>query len=160
MVCCESREFQKIMFLKDDVFRKVIESTPLVSIDLIVRNVSGQVLLGERNNSPAKGYWFVPGGRIYKNEKIADALQRISINEIGYPLSLENCTLKGVYEHFYDDGFYGESDSTHYLALGFETSLSVEKLSLPFLQHNSYRFFSELELSKSSEVHRFTKEYF
>ena len=30
--------------------------------------------MGIRINNPAKGKLFVPGGRVYKNEKIVDAL--------------------------------------------------------------------------------------
>jgi len=40
---------------------EIIEATPLVSIDLVIRNPSNKVLLGKRNNRPAMGYWFVPG---------------------------------------------------------------------------------------------------
>jgi hypothetical protein len=40
---------------------------PLVSIDLIIRDNADRVLLGLRNNEPAKGYFFVPGGIILKD---------------------------------------------------------------------------------------------
>jgi colanic acid biosynthesis protein WcaH len=45
-----------------ETFKTVIASTPLISIDLIVRNNQQQILLGKRLNKPAQGYWFVPGG--------------------------------------------------------------------------------------------------
>jgi colanic acid biosynthesis protein WcaH len=43
-------------------FKKIVESTPLISIDLVVRNDQGSVLLGKRTNRPAQNFWFVPGG--------------------------------------------------------------------------------------------------
>ena len=43
------------MFLPADTFRTVVASTPLVSIDLLVRNLQGELLLGERLNRPAQG---------------------------------------------------------------------------------------------------------
>ena len=46
--------------LELETFKTVVASTPLVSIDLIVRNRQGQVLLGLRTNRPAQGGWFVP----------------------------------------------------------------------------------------------------
>ena len=55
---------------------EVIKHTPLVSIDLIVRNGKDQILVGLRTNEPAKGFWFVPGGRILKNERITEAFKR------------------------------------------------------------------------------------
>lgn len=148
------------MFLNDEIFRKVIASTPLVSIDIIVRDMTGLVLLGERINSPAKGYWFVPGGRIYKNETIAVALSRISFSEIGMTISLEHCKSLGVYEHFYTEGFYGEADSTHYVVLSFEIITTPEKLSLPKSQHTAYKWLCETEILKANDVHKYTKQYF
>ena len=65
---------------------EIIEATPLVSVDLIIRNPFQKVLLGKRTNRPAKGYWFVPGGRILKNETIYQALKRISEVEVGLNL--------------------------------------------------------------------------
>jgi len=65
----------------------IIEATPLVSIDLVITGPSKMVLLGKRTKSPAKGYWFVPGGRIIKNETINQAIKRISEVEVGHDLS-------------------------------------------------------------------------
>jgi colanic acid biosynthesis protein WcaH len=61
------------MLLPPDIFRTVIASTPLIAIDLIVRNLQGQILLGWRVNRPAQGYWFVPDGRVLKNEALDNA---------------------------------------------------------------------------------------
>jgi len=58
------------MHLDDKKFLEIADLSPLVSIDLIVYNDKNKVLLGKRANRPAKDYWFVPGGRIRKNEKI------------------------------------------------------------------------------------------
>ena len=57
-------------FLNKQAFTEVIDRTPLVSIDLVVENEKGEILFGLRKNRPAKDYWFVPGGRILKNETL------------------------------------------------------------------------------------------
>ena len=95
-------------FLEKSVFTTVIDSTPLVSIDLVIENTDGKILLGYRNNRPAKGYWFVPGGRIQKGESMDDAFQRLTLAEIGKVFQRENATFLGPYEHFYDDYVFGE----------------------------------------------------
>ena len=77
-------------FLEKSVFTTVIDSTPLVSIDLLIENTDGKILLGYRNNRPAKGYWFVPGGRIQKGESMDDAFQRLTQSEIGEVFKREN----------------------------------------------------------------------
>lgn len=43
------------MFLSQEAFATVVQSTPLISIDLIVENAQGEFLLGKRNNRPAQG---------------------------------------------------------------------------------------------------------
>ena len=58
------------MFLEKELFSSIIENTPLISIDLVVKNHENKILLGKRINKPAYNSWFVPGGRIYKDEKI------------------------------------------------------------------------------------------
>lgn len=59
------------MRLSDEDFLNIIDKTPLIAIDLIIKNPDGDVLLGKKLNEPAKDKWFVPGGRILKNESIA-----------------------------------------------------------------------------------------
>ena len=59
--------------LDKQTFQTVVAHTPLISLDLIVENVNGQVLLGQRLNKPAQGCWFVPGGRVLKDETMAHA---------------------------------------------------------------------------------------
>ena len=70
---------------------------PLVSIDLIITNRIGEVLLGKRENRPAKESWFVPGGRIRRMEKFEDAFKRISVNELGIPYKLEDASFFGIF---------------------------------------------------------------
>jgi colanic acid biosynthesis protein WcaH len=93
------------MWLSDETFKSVIQHTPLISIDLIVRNEQDEVLLGKRVNAPAKDYWFVPGGRVRKNETLDDAFIRLVKEELGIESGMTRADAKfiGVFEHFYDD---------------------------------------------------------
>ncbi|HVL76288.1 MAG TPA: NUDIX domain-containing protein, partial [Noviherbaspirillum sp.] len=61
-----------------DTFGRIVAATPLVSIDLVLTNERGQVLLGYRSNRPAQHCWFVPGGRIRKDESLEEAWGRIA----------------------------------------------------------------------------------
>jgi len=49
------------MSLPQSDFRSVVKNTPLIAIDLIITDPSGAVLMGWRENEPAKETWFVPG---------------------------------------------------------------------------------------------------
>lgn len=147
------------MFLSSEIFTTVLDSTPLVSIDLLVENPKGQILLGERKNRPAQGYWFVPGGRILKGESLADAFKRLTFGELGRSFSISEASLQGPYDHFYSDSVFGDSPSTHYVAIAYR--INVNNLpDLPEEQHSHYRWFSVNELLADSEVHPHTKAYF
>ena len=62
-------------------FKMVVKNTPLVSIDLCI--LFNGDLLGQRNNEPLKGFWFTPGGGIFKNEAYLDCLKRVVSSELG-----------------------------------------------------------------------------
>ncbi|MFC4656781.1 GDP-mannose mannosyl hydrolase [Rheinheimera marina] len=147
------------MFLEKELFQQVVAATPLVSVDLIVRNSSGLVLLGKRLNRPAQGYWFVPGGRICKGEALADAFKRLTLAELGQELDYTQARLIGAFDHFYDDSVFGSTPSTHYVALGHEVLLE-QVADLPLEQHNAYQWMSVEELLSRPDVHRHTKLYF
>jgi len=140
-------------------FSSLIENGPLISIDLLVETDTG-FLLGKRIHKPAKGYWFVPGGRVFKNETIDDAIQRISFKEIHKKLSREDLEFYGVFEHFYSDSFVSDDVSTHYVVLAYKVKLSQLMEDLPLVEHEEYKTFTVKEIIKNDLVHSYTKQYF
>ena len=142
--------------LDDQTFEVVISSTPLISIDLLVKK-DNKILLGKRINKPAQGYLFSIGGRIYKNETINSAMMRIASNELNISLKLTPSFI-GVFEHFYDDSIY-QDVSTHYINLAYEIEIE-ETLNLPNEQHNEYQWLTINELLESKQVHKYVKDYF
>jgi colanic acid biosynthesis protein WcaH len=140
-------------------FKKVVELTPLFAIDLVVINSHNQILVGKRTNAPAKGYWFVPGGRIFKNESLELAFKRISLSELGYELNREDAFLLGLYDHFYKDSFYSSEVSTHYINATHVIQIHEELMDLPFEQHDNYKWLSLSELEQNKDVHPFSKVY-
>ena len=142
--------------LDDQTFEAVISSTPLISIDLLVKK-DNKILLGKRINKPAQGYLFSIGGRIYKNETINSAMMRIANNELNISLKLTPRFI-GVFEHFYDDSIY-QDVSTHYVNLAYEIEIE-ETLNLPTEQHNEYKWLTIDELLKNKQVHKYVKDYF
>ena len=149
------------MKMKDKNILEIIVATPLVSIDLVIKNPSKKVLLGKRTNRPAKGYWFVPGGRIIKNETINQALKRISKVEVGLDLSTETLNLLGAYDHIYEDNFLNVSGiNTHYVALAFAVNLKQEIEVKPDEQHIAFKWWKIDKLLEDPSVHLNTNAYF
>ncbi|KGH30594.1 GDP-mannose mannosyl hydrolase [Comamonas testosteroni] len=153
------------MLLSDDAFRTVIESAPLVSIDLVVSNDCGEILLGERLNRPAQGTWFVPGGRVRKDERLDTAFERLTLNELGRSSRREQARLLGVFEHFYDDNVFSNapnSAGTHYVVLAYALSWGSQNWphSWPRDQHARFRWWPLQVAARSEVVHMNSKAYF
>jgi colanic acid biosynthesis protein WcaH len=149
------------MILPHAEFAAVVRHAPLVSIDLVVRNRRGEVLVGLRRNRPALGSWFVPGGRIVKAERIADAFKRIVRAELGIVHRIEDAAFLGVFEHIYADNFSGDpAFGTHYVVLGYALLTDPASLALPSDQHDDYRWLPEPILVGDPNVHEYTKAYF
>lgn len=149
------------MKLPLECFKNVVRDSVLLALDLLIINSQSQVLLGKRNNPPAKDWFFVPGGRVYKEERLADALARISLAEIGVDLSQEAASLYGVYDHFYPDNHFGDTSfGTHYAVIACLFS------NCPIIgrpadeQHEQFQCMTVPELLIHPRVHAYTRNYF
>jgi colanic acid biosynthesis protein WcaH len=145
-----------------EAFRTVIRWAPVASIDLIFLNRAGDVLLGYRANRPAKNKWFVPGGRIFKGERIADAMVRIARRETGIEVRPAAAEFAGVHEHFYRNTVFSRSPSlsTHYVVLAFRIRLKKAPPLQTDSQHRRLAWFRPRDLLRLGTVHKNTKVYF
>lgn len=147
--------------IKYEELAEAVKLVPLVSIDLIIENAKGQILLGMRNNEPAKGFWFVPGGRILKNERIPQALERIAKDELG--LKIEYCDFEfvGVFEHLYPTNFaQKEGFGTHYIVLAHKMKILNNSDIIADSQHKELVWFDKQRILNDDKVHTNTKAYF
>lgn len=143
--------------LDTQTFLTVVEHAPLVSIDLVVC-CGQQILMGKRINQPAAGYWFVPGGRIYKDETLAQAFRRISSLELDKACEIDDARLLGAFTHQYDNNFAGVAGiSTHYVVLAYRLDLDLNLSALPKLQHQAYRW---IAAANPLKVHPNSQTYF
>ena len=110
-------------WLSTETFTEACSALPLVSIDLLITRPGKdgeELLLGLRNNRPAQGWWFTPGGRIRKNEPLHEAMHRIAAGELNLPTTLlPRATLLGAWDHFYADSAFSGAVSTHYVNLAY-----------------------------------------
>jgi len=142
-------------------FAEIVRLAPLVSVDLIVKDRHNRVLLGMRKNRPAKNFWFVPGGRVMKNERIADAIVRIAKDELGIKAAAANAKFLGVFEHLYKENFACKKGfGTHYVVLAYEIRTSQTQLRGLDEQHSRYEWFDSSGAVNNKKVHPNTKAYF
>ena len=143
-------------WIPSEKWEVIVRHVPIASVDLVVRSPDG-IVLGKRANAPAKGKWFVPGGRIHKHESLTDAVHRLANAELG----VNDATIReslGTYEHFYDASDINDSEGKHYLANGFvvETATGVKDMTIDD-QHSEIRAFHTSDLP--SNLHEYTATY-
>lgn len=90
-------------YLDKYFYAKIVTTMPILCVDLLLYN-NGKVLLCRRNENPAKGEWWFPGGRIFKGETLERAVIRKGIEELGIIVNVKK--MVGVYETFFDVSEY------------------------------------------------------
>ncbi len=147
---------------RDEEFVQLVCALPLVSVDLVLVRDGREILLGLRNNRPAQGSWFVPGGRILKDEPRAAALQRVAARELGIAdVAALRPRLLGVFEHFYPDCFAGDIGvSTHYVVIAHRIDVAAG-FAVPGIddQHQALRWWPIAEAAVDKGVHRYSQDY-
>lgn len=147
--------------LTEEQLSFIVRHAPIVSIDLIIRDADGNVLVGRRRNEPAKDCYFVPGGRIRKGETIAAAFTRILMAETGLSVGFGTARLLGAYQHFYATNRLGEPGyGTHYVVLGYEIRLAARPSIRLDDQHDTCKWLSVADLKTAADVHANVKAYF
>jgi colanic acid biosynthesis protein WcaH len=65
-----------------DAFYFVSQLTPLINVDLLIKNKNGQVLLTWRNDRFYGPAWHIPGGIIRFKENIEDRIEKVALTEL------------------------------------------------------------------------------
>jgi len=143
-------------------YLEIIKSTTLTAIDMIFF-FDNKILLGYRNNKPAKDYWFTPGCRTGKYETQQQGMNRVADSECGINLKddklIKNIQLLGVYDHIYDDNFDNDDFGTHYVVNSYLIELNYKpKLTLDN-QHENFEWFDINDIIDNESVHKNVKIY-
>ncbi len=69
-------------FIAWELYRQILEFMPIPCVDIAVV-ANGAVLLVLRDDAPAQGEWWLPGGRILKGEMMRDTAIRKARQEVG-----------------------------------------------------------------------------
>jgi colanic acid biosynthesis protein WcaH len=94
------------MYIETEEYENILDKLPISCIDIILKNKKGDFLILKRSNEPAKGKWWIPGGRIYKNENFEIAAKRKIKEETG--LDSFNFKNLGVVETIFKTGPFGK----------------------------------------------------
>ena len=69
------------------------------------------------NNEPDKGHYFNTSIRIYKNETIIEACERITLKELEIKLDFNRFIHHMNTQHIYDNNVFNNLYNTHYVWL-------------------------------------------
>ncbi|MCX6056534.1 MAG: NUDIX domain-containing protein [Chloroflexi bacterium] len=100
-------------------YKRVTEVLPILCVDVVVTNSSGQYLLIKRVNEPRKGQWWVIGGRVYKDETLEQAVARKVWEEAS--LKIQDIKPIGYYEEFSRANPFGLTTPYHAVSVVFVT---------------------------------------
>jgi colanic acid biosynthesis protein WcaH len=149
------------MLLNPDDFHSVVRLAPLVSIDLIIRNARGEVLLGLRNNEPRRDCFSCPAASYGSKSASMRPLRGYSRER---PITTRRLRTRGssaFMRHFYDANSFGDENfGTHYVVLAHELKLADASALKSDAQHSEMRWWDERDLLASDQVHENTKAYF
>lgn len=80
-------------WIPDELYRQIISVMPIPCVDLIVQDGEDRILMLKRKNEPAKGQWWLPGGRIHFGESRNDTARRKLKEECG----LDAANIREIY---------------------------------------------------------------
>ena len=127
---------ERVEWIPDEVWSDIVEHVPIPSVDLLVLTDEG-LLLAKRQNKPAKGEWFVPGGRIQKGESLEEAVHRVAREELGVGVVIEEEL--GAYDHRYETADVEDVGGKHYIAHGYVVRPQTDTVSLDD-QHSEAKY--------------------
>ena len=85
------------MLIKKNLYNKIIQSIPILCVDIIVKNHSRFLLL-KRNNEPLKNSFYLPGGRVFKGENLHSSAARKLLEETGINVKKNDLEIVGIYQ--------------------------------------------------------------
>lgn len=125
---------------KPEDYKKMMELFPMVCVDAAVY-INGKFLLVKRKRQPVKGEWWVIGGRVYKNEKLDDAMVRKIKEEVGIDSLVRKL---GVDETIFDKSSFDFGIHTVNIYYFAEPKSSDFRIILD-KDHSEYKLIDKLE---------------
>jgi colanic acid biosynthesis protein WcaH len=130
------------MYIDHELYKAIVDCSVVATVDIIFIDSAKRVLLWLRNNAPLKWAYYLPWGRINKNESIVDAAKRKAQQELGLVLDISKLRFVWVYDDIFLDSAF-DWISAHCLPCTFVYSLSQNDIdAIAFdSQHSDFHFF-------------------
>lgn len=140
--------------IPEKIYKEIHRSLPIACVDIVITN-GKEFLLMKRRNQPQKGTWWLPGGRVLKNELLEDAVTRFLKKEIGLTGKTDN--FLGFQELFFSPGYFPNINA-HTIGFVFKVKISPNSRISFDKQHSEARWFSCIDRSWHPYVKKFLRE--
>jgi ADP-ribose pyrophosphatase YjhB (NUDIX family) len=75
--------------LPDEIFYFISRTTPLVNVDLLIKDENGRTLLSWRSDKYAGQGWHIPGGIVRLKETLEARINKVADTEIGSAINFD-----------------------------------------------------------------------
>lgn len=75
--------------LPEELFLYISRTTPIINVDLLIKDENGRTLLSWRNEKYTGKGWHVPGGIVRFKEELETRIKKVAETEIGTDVSFD-----------------------------------------------------------------------
>lgn len=126
---------------------------PIFCVDIVLKNSKGGFLLVKRDKEPAKGQWWLPGGRLLRNETIGGAARRKIKEEVGMNVKSFK-RMNRCYELIFNEDPFLHGKGTHTISTCVLAKVSnLERYTLDG-NHSELKLFHKID----KDWHPYVKE--
>lgn len=90
--------------LTQQEFEQIYAKVPRLNVEVIIKSDKG-VLLTKRSIPPFMGTWHIPGGTVYMQESLEDAVSRVAMNELSVKVNIIKLLGHITYPDMYEASF-------------------------------------------------------
>lgn len=137
----------------EEEFKEIFSRVPRLCVDLVIRSPRG-VILTLRKHYAWHGQWHIPGGTVYYEETIEEAIRRVANEEIGVRVDIPKFLGYLEYPSERTERGFGRSISLVFLCDTTDTLFKRENHDA-----SDIRAFSELPNSLISEQRAFLEAH-
>ncbi len=106
--------------LPEELFLFVSRMTPLINVDLLIKNEQNQTLLTWRDDEYYATGWHIPGGIIRYKETIANRISAVAQHELGAKVTFQETPLS------IKEGFNNSKNRGHFISFLYKCNLITQ----------------------------------
>lgn len=130
------------MFIPDDVYKDIMQTSIIPTVDILFLDKENRLLLWLRNNEPLGWIYYILGGRRRKWESLIQSAVRKSKEELHISIDPTKLQFLNIYDDIFDNSMF-ENIWTHCSPATYIYALSDAEIQdiLPDIQHKNLEFF-------------------